>query len=278
MIKPHPHSGSSITRTSNSIRLVCISAVVLCAACGNWITDPGPQPVYLDDSGYIPAMNVLGVLRPDSANGKPMSTVHIERSYPVNQIPDTIVIADAKVTVYAFDGNAAVDSAVFTYTDFGSVFKAFEYRHETFSPKAGSTYGIACERDGFPRLTAATTVPGVPRIVDDAIRLNSGELSFSIIRDRLAALYDVYFIAGDAVRNARVTRPETGTVPVKIRLEKDDPPAGLLVVYAYDLNLSEYITFNVSIKPNTFRSAYTTVQGGFGCFGSMNILKKWIAP
>lgn len=276
MIKPLSHFCSAVIKTSNTIRLIFITAIFLCMSCGNWITDPGPQPIYLDDSAYTPAMNIFGVLRPDSANGLPMSSVHIERSYPFNQIPDTVVIDDAKVTVYEMDGNAAVDSAAFQYTDFNSAFTTFEYRHETFSPEAGRTYGIACERIGYPRLTATTTVPGVPQIVDDSIRLNSDRLSFTILRDTLAALYDVYYIAGDAVRNARISRPETGDIKVEIQLEKNDISTGLLLIYAYDLNLSEYITFNVSIKPNTFRSAYSTVQNGFGCFGSLNILKKWI--
>ncbi len=277
MIRPRPHSGSAVTGNCDPIRLIIIGAIVLCTACGNWITDPGPQPDYLDDSAYQPAMNVLGVLRPDSANGMPMSSVHIERSYPVGQFPDTVAVADAKVTVYELDGDAAVDSAAFTYTDLNSAFATFEYRHGTFSPKAGRMYGIACERDGFPRLTGTTTVPDVPRIAGDSIRTDSGRLSFSIVRDDRAALYDVYLIAGDAAQSVRIPRPETGDIPVAIPAEKNGVSEGLLLIVAYDLNLSEYITFNVSIKPNTYRSAYSTVQGGFGCFGSMNILKKRIA-
>jgi len=276
MIQPHPHSGSDVTGTCGPIRLILIAAIVLCTACNNWIEDPGPQPVYLDDSAFMPAMNILGVLRPDSTGGVPMSSVHIERSYPVGQFPDTIVIADANVTVFELEGNAAVDSTVFAYSRFNSAFATSEYRHATFSPEAGRTYGIACEKDGFPRLTATTTVPGVPQIAEGSIRLNSTQLSFSIIRDQRTALYDVHYIMGDEARTARSPRPETGDVPVTIHLEKNDDSSGWLIIYAYDLNLSEYITFNVSIKPNTFRSAYTTVQGGFGCFGSMNILRKWI--
>ena len=58
--------------------------------------------------------------------------------------------------------------------------------------------------------------------------------------------------------------------------EQSSESAGLLIIYAYDLQLSEYMTYNVSIKPNTYRSDYSTVDNGFGCFGSLNIYSKVI--
>ena len=58
--------------------------------------------------------------------------------------------------------------------------------------------------------------------------------------------------------------------------EQSSESTGLLIIYAYDLQLSEYITYNVSIKPNTYRSDYSTVDNGFGCFGSLNVFSKMI--
>jgi len=49
---------------------------------------------------------------------------------------------------------------------------------------------------------------------------------------------------------------------------------GFLAIYAYDLNLTKYFTASISIKPNTYQPAYSTVQNGYGSFGSLNILYK----
>ena len=57
-------------------------------------------------------------------------------------------------------------------------------------------------------------------------------------------------------------------------LENDSASEGKLIIYAYDIKLSEYITYNIIIKPQTYQSNYSTVNNGFGCFGSMNLLEK----
>ena len=126
----------------------------------------------------------------------------------------------------------------------------------------------------------------------------------------MAALYDVYFIIGQNAYTDRIQRPETGDIAVTIEFqgvrsnnwdicdfftnkkittykakmsndfislpEQSSESTGLLIIYAYDLQLSEYMTYNVSIKPNTYRSDYSTVDNGFGCFGSLNVFSKMI--
>ena len=74
----------------------------------------------------------------------------------------------------------------------------------------------------------------------------------------------------------RIQQPETGDLTVTIDIEQSSESAGLLIIYAYDLQLSEYITYNVIIKMNSYRSDYSTVDNGFGCFGSLNIFSKMI--
>jgi len=92
----------------------------------------------------------------------------------------------------------------------------------------------------------------------------------------LAALYDVYLIIGQKTCTDRIQRPEAGDIAVTIAIEQSGETAGLLIIYGYDLQLSEYITYNVIIKTNTYRSDYSTVDNGFGCFGSLNIFSKMI--
>lgn len=88
--------------------------------------------------------------------------------------------------------------------------------------------------------------------------------------------YDVYLIIGQKAYIDHIQRPEGGDIAVTIEVEQSNESAGLLIIYAYDLQLSEYITYNVVIKTNTYRSDYSTVDSGFGCFGSLNVSSKMI--
>ena len=113
-------------------------------------------------------------------------------------------------------------------------------------------------------------------MVDDAIQVNTNNISFSIMRDSSTALYDVYLIIGQKAYADRIQRPEAGDIAATIAIEQSSESAGLLIIYAYDLQLSEYITYNVIIKTNTYRSDYSTVDNGFGCFDSLNIFSRMI--
>lgn len=258
-----------------TLRTACLSAILLSAGCGNWITDPGPQPRYLDGSGHTPALNVIGVLRPDDSGGHAMSFVHLERAYPFNETPDSTTVPDAEVTMTAlpYPGETAADSIPFFYSNPESVFPSFEYRRDGFFPEPGRTYALSCRRAGYPQLTGTTTIPRLPRLVPGSLSVEPGALAFTLERDSLAALYDVYWIGMDFEEMTRILRPETGDVPVRIRTGAGDKASGILRVYAYDLNLSEYLTYNLTIKPNTYHSSYSTVANGFGCFGSLNVLE-----
>ena len=74
----------------------------------------------------------------------------------------------------------------------------------------------------------------------------------------------------------RFVRPETGNINATIQFERKNASEAILTIYAYDQKLSEYVTYNIIIKPQTYQSTYSTVENGYGCFGSLNILKKTI--
>ena len=145
-----------------------------------------------------------------------------------------------------------------------------------FFKKHVTNYSISCFKQDFPELTSSTTVPLVPQIIEDSIHRKNNSLTFQIIRDPLVALYDIYLFTNSTSYTERIRRPESGNIFVEIDLVPNESAEGFLIIYAYDLQLSEYITYNVSIKPNTYRSDYSTVDNGFGCFGSLNILKRII--
>jgi hypothetical protein len=245
--------------------------------CENPITGYGPQPRYIEDHNFKPMLNILGILRPDTLLGLPQSFVHLEESYPFNKSPDSTIITDAQVTLYKYEGTAIVDSMRLTYSNYQSHFQTKEYRDSTFFPEAGITYGISCRREGFPNLRGFARVPQVPMIDVNSLRISSGQLSLTIKRDSQVALYDIYFLVEEKEYQIRIHRPETGDVQVVLELDQAPTGNGELLVYGYDLSLSEYISYNISIKPNTYRAPYSTIENGYGCFGSLNIFKKTVS-
>lgn len=243
--------------------------------CANLITDPGPQPTEIEKTGYQPKLNILGVLRPDNITGKPMSYVHLEHSHPISEWEDSFIIPDARVKLYVYQGQSIIDSMLMVYSDQNSLYTQSEYRIKDFYPIAGKTYKISCVKDNFFKLTGITTIPLIPIVMGD-INIKNNTIAFNIVRDELAALYDIYLYMNGKVFSDRFQRPENGNISITLTYERSNEEHGELVIYAYDINLSEYITYNISIKPNTYRSDYSTVDNGFGCFGSLNIYKTTI--
>jgi len=123
-------------------------------------------------------LNVFGVLRPEYDFSISLSYVHLEAAYSVtSEYPDSFIIADAEVNLRNYSDNALQDSLDLIYTDFDSLFPEKEYRSSDFYPQAGETYGLACQKEGFPVLTSQTTMPFVPNIEASSIEINNSVLT-----------------------------------------------------------------------------------------------------
>jgi len=257
---------------------ILIILITLCfnVGCENLITGPGPQPKFIENQDHEPLLNIFGVLRPDKLSDFPKSFIHLEKSFSaLEEYPDSLEIEDANVTIFTLEKSSAVDSFRLNYTKFNSIFSKFEYRHKDLNPLPGKTYKICCKYEGYPELTSKTTIPYKPNILDESVE--NSQLTLTIERDSFSQLYEIYFIVGQNIYYERILRPEAGNISVKMKIEKSGESQGYLMIYAYDLNLSEYKTYTVTIKPNTYQANYSTVTNGFGCFGSMNFLEKTIS-
>jgi hypothetical protein len=149
------------------------------------------------------------------------------------------------------------------------------YRSQNLQPCAGDTYYIRCTREGLPEVTATTTVPEVPVIENDSIIISGNSIRFKIESHPSAAMYDVVLLSGSYYNSARLLQSADGNTPVEMSFSGNFGPDSRILIYAYDTNLSDYLTSpNIFIKPNTYRPFFTTVDGGYGCFGSMNLLIK----
>ncbi|MBN1894302.1 hypothetical protein JW906_07390 [bacterium] len=253
-------------------RMLVLSAWIRCDSYDP--TAPGPQPAVLEPVRHETMLNVFGVLRPDTLDGRPRSFVHLEFAYPATDFPDSTLVTDADVRIRKLGGESAADSCVLAYTDIDGAFVR-EYRHASFFPDTG-TYALTCRRQGFPVLTAETTIPGMPVIQDGIFITADRLLSFHVARDEYCGMVEIEVACGDRRVSNRFLRPESGHVPVRLQLDSGFKGSCTLTVYAYDLNLSGYLTANLSIKPNIYQADFSTVTNGYGCFGSMNILKREI--
>ncbi len=254
---------------------VFVTGLLFISGCENPFTGYGPQPSFLDDTESLPKMNVFGVLRPDKYNGKPFSYVHLEGIFSVtSEYPDSFDITDAEVTLFQYEGESVINSINLNYTDFNSAFTEKQYRAPDYFPEAENTYGLSCRKAGFPELTAKTVIPSVPEIINDEITVTPGKISFHIRRDSLAALYDVIMTGGPDKYMTRIFRPEEGNIKVDMNINSGSGIERKLYIYAYDLNLSEYITGTIIIKPNTYFPSNSKVTNGYGCFGSLNVLER----
>ena len=235
---------------------------------------PGPQPRVLEETEHRILFNVFGMLRPDSLDGMPLSFVHLEVSFRVNDDSEDNIIPDADVRVYRIENAVVLDSNAFGFTDL-DVFPVEAYRDSAFNPQPG-TYRLICRKEGIPELSGHTTIPQRPVIRAGSVRREENRLRFNIVRDEEAGLYEVVLKAENRQQQARFLRPGSGDVSVSLSL--DDFPIGEceLTIFAYDLNLSEYLTYNLSIKPHTYQKEISTVQNGYGCFGSLNVLRQSI--
>jgi len=249
--------------------------IIFITNCTNYdITDPGPQPIHLEDVEHQPKLNVLGILRPDSANGAPLSFIHIEHSFPIDNIPDSSIVPDAEVKVIKFAENSPVDTSVFIYTDL-RIFPTKEYRNSSFFPGQG-TYQLICKKEGYPTLTAQTTIPAIPQIEKGTLKLQENNLSFKIIRDEDVGLYEIVLQGKGWLVKDRFLRPKQGNVPFEFSLIGIPKGECVIKIYAFDNNLSEYLTVNLSIKPNIYQREFSTVENGYGSFGALNIFEMKI--
>ena len=247
--------------------------VLLLAASGCKEYVFGPEPHFINEREFTPRLNVFGVLRTDSLYGKPASLVRVDNTIHVDSVEtDTTVITGARVTIYEMGMNHATDTFHFVYTDYDSTYTVKDYRPRNFVPQANTSYQLRCEKEGYETVTGYTTVPEKPELID-GVKTDDRQLKFEIKRRENAILYEFYLMKARDFHYDKKLRPDSGNVKVNISLPEGFTKPFELKIYAYDTHLSEYNTYSLYYKPNTYQPPYSTVENGYGCFGSMNVLR-----
>ena len=114
-------------------------------------------------------------------------------------------------------------------------------------------------------------MPDPPEIIPTSLEISSGKIEFTVRRDEKAGLYEAVLVGPAGYQSGRFLPPESGDTVVSIQISGESGPPTALIIYAYDLNLAVYLTANISIKPNVYQSNFSTVENGYGCFGSLNV-------
>ncbi|MEJ2628240.1 MAG: hypothetical protein P8078_06765 [bacterium] len=266
---------SLINLIRNSIFLIFVLNCLLWCGCEKLITGYGPQPSYIDKPEYEQKLNILGILRPDSLQGRPQSFVHVEKAISIYDVDDSLSVDNVEVSIIKLDQNVPVDSVQLIYSDFNGFYDSKEYRNGTFFPQAKITYEVKCKREGFPELKGRTAVPSEPEIISESVHCSNNNLFFTIKSDSLASLYYIYLKINGNDFFKQIVKKGNENIDMVFHLhDVCNVHTARVTIIAYDNNMSEYISYNVNIKPNTYREDYSTVENGYGCFGSLNITEQ----
>ena len=219
------------------------------------------QPTNIN-SVYVPGLNVFGVLKA----GAIMDTLnHFFEVHYIQHVFDTtsnININDAEITLTNDTNNYILNS------------KDGLYYHLGIVPIPGQVWNYTCIYDTF-EVTSQTIIPNMPVVRRSSIEMNHGNIKFTIDYDASAFLYDVYFIDENSLVTKRIVPEYTNDIEVKLDIEYDESSEiKLIYVIAYDQKYEQYVTTsNIFFKPNAYRPRFTTVDGGYGCFGSLTSLE-----
>lgn len=212
---------------------------------------------------YEPGLNVFGLLKAGSI----MDTLN--HYFEVHYIP------------HVFDtmSNISIEDAQITLEN---DFQTFELEHagdgiyfnRGIVPVPGQAWNYTCTHDTFI-VSSITIVPNMPVVEESSIGISNKSLNFLVNYDTSVYMYDVYYVDETSfVRKRLVPAPGQDT---EIQLDiayNGSSEFNLLYVIAYDKQYEQYVTTsNIFFKPNAFRPRYTTVDGGYGCIGSLSSLE-----
>jgi hypothetical protein len=247
----------------------------LCACCLLLLTSCeevfiGGQPRFLEETHFEPALNVFGIVRPDSLYGQPASFVIVGVIAPaINDTHYSWLLDDSYVAI-SEQGNSHQDTPyLFTYQR--DTLRQEKYLNNNFSANNLVTYKLTCYKYGYDTVFGYTALP--PKAELETINYNEGQLQLVIKNQNGSFMFEIY--ASNSLLSHKVV-PIPETPKTRVALSLPSKPS-YIDIYTYDENLANYYgSTNVFIKLNTFRKAFSSVENGYGCFGSLNHIRFYL--
>jgi len=247
----------------NHIFLIIILIVVGC----DLPYEPGPMPKSIIDTEYVESLNIMGILRLDGEIGN--SFIHVQRTMTTEEI--YTLEADPSIrnaTVIIIDQDSD-DSWIFQHSA-DTLYFGYYY-DSTFVPIYGHTYELTITADSLPILTASTTIPQQPHLNNYAVDYQSRNISLDLVLTSDTYQYNIYLLFPDNVMESTLEggRNTHEIVTFSWSIERGDPTS--LMVVGMDKNLTRYNNSSISFIPNTYHKDESTVNNGYGCFGSVAV-------
>jgi hypothetical protein len=226
------------------------------------------QPTNIN-SIYEPGLNVFGMIKAGPTYDSINQYVEVQNILHVFTLADTfdiLSVQEAKITLVQKRNNAIVNEYLLDTIN-------WKYYHPAIEAVPGDVWEYECIYDTF-RITSASIIPNLPQMVDGSLSNENGMIRFQVEPDSTAFMYDAYFISDKGFALQRIVPNPNQSINVELSIgENWGEHMNQIFVYAYDSKYQQYVTTsNIFFKPNAFRPRFTTVEGGYGCFGTASSL------
>lgn len=241
----------------------------------------GAQPNFYEEDNYDKQLNVFTILQPEINGGFSKSIFELSRTRQAlnDTLNDSILLSGSTITLLKLKDQLVIDTLRFIYFWRDSlVLDPASDQNSSFTLEEHFSYHLEINSEGFSTIQADCTPPAKPSLATE-VSIAGGTISFSLKNDTSIYLYEVFLVYEDLLTSPYRIQPQNDQEETLASLENSYPEKSLqkMLIYSYDINLSTYYSFsNVFIKPNTYRPPFTTVEGGYGCFGAINeLVYEW---
>jgi hypothetical protein len=228
------------------------------------------QPRF-DSGTFQPGLNIFGVIRTDSTSLYNNSFIIVQKVTPAVGDSSGFEIDTAVVWVSRIDSYLSDSVCEFTLTNNDSTFRETSYRPNcNFQPKPGDILLAECIYEDLPVLYAKTVIPNKAVSNSSTVNYNNNSVELELLPDTTYFMLDVFVYASSQIIGyQRLPANEDTNINVTISSIFSQPDS--VVVYSYDYNLAVYyLTSNTSLNFNKYRKSFSTVENGYGVFGSIN--------
>jgi hypothetical protein len=251
---------------------VCLTVLIsmLLTSCEYYL-GLNQQPDF-KDKDMVEGLNIFGLLRPDNKENYNKSFIYVQKMWPVLNMDSFTIIHNVDVHLEHIVNGDITDSMVFPLVPSDSLFPDTLYRPlEYFMPQPGERYRLVCRYSGLTDAVGETVFPPQPVIVNNSLMVNENTITFSLAADSLIKMFDIYLVAPrHSPLLERLVPDDQLTTDVELNLQVD-PHGAELKIFGYDASMASYCgNANTSLNFNKYRTTISTLESGYGVFGSLN--------
>lgn len=259
-------------RTKGIWFLFMLLILISCEKVTDYYLGFNLQPEFTENT-FEEGMNIFGLLRPDHFGDFNKSFVYVQQNWPVLEINDSsfTIIKYVDIQLIQIEDEVAEDTISFPLLPPDSSFTDTLYRpSQPFNPVPGNIYRIQCRHESLPTASGETRFPPKPEIVPNSLIAVDGNIEFEVAPHEGIKMLDVY-VSSDVYKGITGRYVTNDSVGIKVFLSLPGAKIADIVIYGYDANLaSYYANSNTSLNFNKFRTTFSTLEEGFGVFGSLN--------